>query len=129
MYLRHFALFAACLALISCWHSTHLMKMEDELTNYGEALRWGLYQKAGDFRSPLKRTRIDLGQLKNIHVTSYTPIYRDEPNGSSTIYKQTVDIHFYDESTGIERSLTDNQTWRYDKDRDHWFLETGLPKF
>jgi hypothetical protein len=129
MRLKISVLITLCLAATACWHSTHLMKMETELTRYGETMRWGLYQQAADFRSPDKRTPFNSEQLKNIHVTSYSPTYTQETSPTSTIFKQTVEIHYYDEQTGVERSVTDNQTWRYDNEKDQWFLESGLPKF
>lgn len=117
-----------CLAMLACSSDFQLMKTEDRLARYGSAIRWGLFETAADFQDPKYRTAPDLGYLKNIHVTAYDPIYRKHEKGSD-ILKQTVEIRYYHEQTGVEKAITDRQIWHYDKDRREWFLESKLPSF
>ncbi len=106
----------------------HLAKMEDTLGNYGAAIRWGQFEKARDFQTPSHRTRLDEAWLKNIHVSSYAPVYRREAEGSH-ILEQKVEIRYFNEQDGVEKALTDRQLWRYYEDTGKWMLETDLPDF
>ena len=126
--MKKLALSLACLSLLGCSHDLHIMKTEEEMSSYGSAIRWGLFEKAADFQPPEKRTPVNMDFLKDIHVTSYSPTYRSEEDANSII-KQTVEIRYYREQTGVERTITDRQTWRFDKEKGRWFLESGLPTF
>lgn len=128
MTMKKLALAALCMTVLACSHDIHLMKMEDVLSSYGSAIRWGLYEKAADFQNPKNKTQPDLAYLKNIHVTAYDPVYRKERKEDNTV-QQTVEIRYYQEQTGVEKTLTDRQTWRYDEAADQWLLETSLPSF
>ena len=103
-------------------------KMEDRLSAYGAAIRWGEFEKAMDFQNPAHRTRLDDAWLKNIHVSSYNPLYRKEVEGSN-IVEQKVEIRYFIEPFGVEKVLTDRQLWRFDEDKGKWMLETDLPVF
>ncbi len=122
------SLILACLVMTGCPHDTHFMKMEERLSQYGAALRWGSWETASDFQPVAERGRLDLPYLKNIHVTSYDPVYREELKGSDVI-RQNVEIRYYFEQTGVEKTITDRQTWRYDNEKGQWFLLSGLPDF
>jgi hypothetical protein len=104
------------------------MKMEDNMNSYASAIRWGEFEKALQYQNPAKRSRLDLAWLKNIHVASYDVVYKKENLGGN-IFEQTVEIRYYNEQIGVEKSLTDRQVWRYDEDKQKLMLETDLPTF
>jgi hypothetical protein len=106
----------------------HAVKMDDTLNSYASAIRWGLFEKAAQFQNPAKRSRLDLAWLKNIHIASYSQIYRKEDLGGN-ILEQTVEIRYFNEQVGVEQSITDRQLWRYDEEKQKLMLETGLPEF
>ena len=116
-------------ALFAC-HSADLfmMKRDDRLSQYASAIRWGAFEKAVEFQSPSHRTRLDLAWLNNIHVSTYDTLNLKEAE-SSNIIEQTVQIHYFNESVGVEKSIIDRQVWRYDEDKGQWMLETDLPAF
>ncbi len=116
------------LALAACSANMQSMQLEDALSGYGAALRWGLWEKASDFQPPALRTPLDFKYLKTIRVTSYDPIYRKAEDGSNII-KQTVEIHYLEEQSGVEQVITDKQLWRYDEEKGAWFLESKMPTF
>jgi hypothetical protein len=116
------------LALAGCAHDFRLMKIEETLSSYGETIRWGLFQKATDFQAGPPAPFRDTEALKDIRVTSYNPLYRKEQD-EGQILLQTVEIRYIHERDLMERTLTDNQRWRFDKKEDRWLLETGLPPF
>lgn len=120
------ALACLYLTLQACSHDTFFMKIESSLSGYGSAIRWGLYQKASEYLA--QRQALNLASYKNLHVTSYDPIYRHEFDDHETI-EQTVEIRYYLETDRVEKSITDHQTWRYDQDKSAWLLQSGLPKF
>lgn len=110
----------------ACSHDLHIMKMEESLTSYGSAIRWGQYERASDFLAVHQTP--DLAFLRTIHVSSYDPVYRKELDGGRRA-EQTVEIRYYREDQGVEKSVTDRQLWRYDQEKKQWFLESGLPNF
>jgi len=117
---------ALVLSLTACSHDLHLMKMEESLASYGAAIRWGQFERAADYQAGYQPP--DLVFLKNIHVSSYNPIYRKEFDEGMRA-EQVVEIRYYREDEGVEKSLTDRQSWRYDQKKKQWFLESGLPRF
>ncbi len=125
---RILILILACLVMTGCPHDIELLKMEEQLNHYSTAIRWGLWETASDFQPPAKRQPLDLGYLGTIHVTAYDTVYRQEQSGSDVV-RQTVQIRYYREPSGVEKTITDRQTWRYDKEKDRWFLLSGLPEF
>jgi hypothetical protein len=106
----------------------HAVKMEDAMNGYASAIRWGQFEKAAQYQNPAKRSRLDLAWLKNIHVASYDTVYKKEDLGGN-IFEQTVEIRYYNEQIGVEKSLTDRQLWRYDEEKGRLMLETDLPAF
>ena len=71
-------------------------------------------------------SRLDMDRLRLFKVTSYTV-------RSTGIYdegltaRQTVEIKMFNANQATERSLIDEQEWRYDEERDRWLLHSGLP--
>jgi len=41
--------------------------------------------------------------------------------------RQAVEIRLFNRNQAVERSLIDQQEWRYDAERERWFLHSGLP--
>jgi hypothetical protein len=121
------ALLAA--ALVACTSGPiHLAIIDSTVQLYAAAIRFGEFEKAQEFVDPAKRTRLDLAWLKNIHISSYDIVHRKENLGGN-IYEMTVQIHYFIESEGVEKSVTDRQIWRYDEGQRKMMLETSLPEF
>lgn len=115
-------------ALVSCSHDLHFMRMEDTLTGYAAALRWGRYETAADYQAPARRVQPDTNWLKNIHVTSYDVFYRKELEPGKLV-EQSAEIRYFNEHVGVEKTLIDRQTWRFDAEKGVWLLEGDLPAF
>jgi hypothetical protein len=99
------------------------------LTSYAAAIRWGRFESAADFMAPSPRPpALDSAWLKNIHVTSYEVLYRKNLEKGSLI-EQNVEIRYYHEQSGVEKTLLDRQRWRYQEKQNTWALESGLPAF
>jgi hypothetical protein len=121
----------ALLLLAGC--ATH--KVENQLTQtldaYGAALRWGDFESALEFVDPtvLKAhppTSLELARYKQVRVSAY------EEQGVQTISEtevhQRVTIGLINVHTQVERSIADNQVWKYDAAQQRWWLESGLPQ-
>jgi len=71
-------------------------------------------------------SRLDVERLDLFRVTSYTvgqvAIAED---GLSLV--QVVEIRLYNRTKAVERAIIDQQTWRYDEERERWYLHSGLP--
>lgn len=120
--------FACVLLLTACSHDYQLMRTEAELNGYGAAIRWSLFKRAVEYLADPYTNPPDYQALKEIKVTAYQPIFRDLlPSGNYCL--QTVEIRYLTGGGIVERTLTDEQRWRYDENRGRWLLDTGLPKF
>jgi len=40
---------------------------------------------------------------------------------------QVVEIKMFNSHQGLERTIIDEQEWRYDEERKRWLLHSGLP--
>ncbi|HEY7871174.1 MAG TPA: hypothetical protein VIC31_00460 [Rudaea sp.] len=122
-----FALLAGCTAMTSQSESRAL---ELTLNAYANAIRWGDINQAIPFIDPetLKKhplTQLDLDRYKQVHFASYNeqpPV----PAGPHEV-RQVVKISLVNVNTQVERSIVDNQLWRYDEAKKHWLLVSGLP--
>lgn len=122
-----FALLAGCTAMTSQSESRAL---ELTLNAYANAIRWGDINQAIPFVDPqtLKKhplTKLDIDRYKQVHFASYTeqPVV---PVGAHEV-RQVVKIDLVNINTQVERSIVDNQLWRYDAAKKHWLLVSGLP--
>jgi hypothetical protein len=116
------------LALVACAHDMRLMKMEEALNGYGSAIRWGAFQKAWNFQADKQKPTPNFKALKNIKVTGYDSVFRTVQDEGKTVL-QTVEIRYIDDQSLVERSLTDEQKWRFDAEKKRWLLDSAFPEF
>jgi len=116
------------LFLAACSHDTALMRLEERLTGYGEAIRWSRFELAADFQAASARKPTPMEVSKDLHITSYDPVYRHESEDGKTL-NQTVELSYFREQTGVVHQLTDRQTWTFDDKKSQWFLQSPLPSF
>ncbi|MHB8447402.1 MAG: hypothetical protein ACYC7G_09870 [Rudaea sp.] len=122
-----FALLAGCASMTAQSESRAL---DLTLNAYANAIRWGDISQAIPFVDPktLKKhplTPLDLERYKQVHFATYTeqPVV---PVGPHEV-RQVVKIGLVNVNTQVERSIVDNQLWRYDTAKKHWLLVSGLP--
>lgn len=122
-----FVLLAGCAAMTAQSESRAL---ELTLNAYANAIRWGDISQAIPFVDPetLKKhplTPLDIDRYKQVHFASYSeqPVV---PVGAHEV-RQVVKISLINVNTQVERSIIDNQLWRYDVAKKHWLLVSGLP--
>ncbi|MCI0666450.1 MAG: hypothetical protein L0Y43_00170, partial [Methylococcaceae bacterium] len=116
------------LAVIAgCASEKKMESMDTTLRLYERSIKWGSYADAQSLSAkPEPQERLD--RYKEIKVISYE-VLRQEIVGDFEQINQIVDIKFYHEQQGKIETVRDTQVWIYDKDREIWVLQTGLPDF
>lgn len=121
----------ALVLLCSCASDIRSQSLTTTLNAYGNVVRWGDFANAEQFVDPNVReehplTPIELSRLKQYRVSEY-----DDPAGATVTgeneVRQVVRIGIININTQAERTVVDQQTWRYDPQTHHWWLTSGLP--
>jgi hypothetical protein len=103
----------------------------DRLKQYEAIVRWSEWDGAVTFLAPsyLEEhpiSRLDMERLQMFKVTNYTVrSFAMYDEGMTAV--QTVDIKMYNSTQAIERTISDEQVWRYDPELKVWLLYSGLP--
>lgn len=131
MSVRSCLLLIPLLALSGCFQAKNdALLLEDTLTSYAAAIRWGNIEDALAFVDPetLKAhpvTKLDLDRYHQVQVTTYN----DQPpvRASELEVRQVVEIGLVNTNTQAARSIIDKQVWRFDQKANRWWLVSGLP--
>ena len=98
---------------------------------YETIIRWSQWDAAADFISadyqkehPI--TRLEMDRLRLFKVTAYTVRSTGIFDEGMTA-RQTVEIKMYNKTRGLERTIVDEQEWRYNEEIKRWMLHSGLP--
>lgn len=131
LFLRTIVLLGLTALLTACPKTKEETDLSDTLLQYDTVIRWAQWDAAVDFVSPdyLEEhpvTRLDLDRLRLFRVTQYSvrsavPI--DEGKGLI----QVVEIKMFNKNQARERTVIDEQEWKYDEERERWLLHSGLP--
>ena len=123
----------AVLFLASCASSAgNLEKSRSEaLKQYEALIRWSEWDGAVNYIAPEYLdenpiSRLDLDRLRLFRVTSYT-IRSTQVYDEGLTMTQAVEIRLFHKAQAVERSIIDQQIWRYDEEKEAWLLHTGLP--
>lgn len=101
---------------------------EAAMTTYGSAIRWSDFEQAGKFRDPAVTGSSRLPSSDHIKVTGYETLSssRTEDGNEAAI---KVRISYYHKDTMTEKTVVDQQVWKYHADEQHWYITTALPEF
>ena len=103
---------------------------DDTLEAYAAALRWGDFQGAWNYVDPAVRAAHPLtAQQKALYNTVRVAEYDAQglaATGPDTV-AQTASISLIVKSSQRVYNVLDHQTWRWDAQAKHWWLESGLP--
>jgi hypothetical protein len=127
----YFTLFVSCIFLVSCSGNQVDKTRTDSLRRYESLIRWSQWDAAIEFIAPeyLKEnpiSRLDLDRLRLFRVTNYTIRSSGLFDDGNTV-RQTVELKMFNSRQAVERTIIDNQEWRYDESSKRWFLHSGLP--
>lgn len=121
----------AMLALVACG-SSGARKKQTAIDEYEVSIRWSEFDRAEMFLDPtyllehpltdLERERYKLFQVTGYEVKRTTAL----PDGG---VEQSVQIRVVNKLTQTERTIVDQQRWRFDEEGKRWWLMSGLPDF
>lgn len=117
--------------IAACTPNAAEKSLSETLKQYETIIRWSQWDAAADFIAPeyLQEnpiSRLDMDRLRLFKVTSYTL-------RSTGIYdqgltaRQEVEIRLFNKRQGVERSIIDEQEWRWNETSKRWLLHSGLP--
>jgi hypothetical protein len=98
---------------------------------YEIIVRWSQWDAAADFISPefLEEnpiSRLQMDRLRLFKVTSYT-IRSVNVLEEGLAATQVVEIKLFNTNQGLERTIIDEQMWRWDESSQRWRLHSPLP--
>lgn len=127
------AIFAALiiLAIAACSGNQVEESRSETFKQYETIVRWSQWDAAADFISPEYMaenpiTRLDMDRLRLFRVTSYT-IRSTGIFDEGMTARQVVEIRMFNKNQGVERTIIDEQEWRYNEQAKRWLLHSGLP--
>jgi hypothetical protein len=129
--LRPLLILGMATLITGCPQTKEDKDLSEILKQYETIVRWAQWDAAVNFISmeyqqehPI--TRLELDRLRLFRVTQYlvrssTPV--DDGNGLI----QIVEIRMFNKNQARERSIIDEQYWKYNKETDRWKLHSSLP--
>jgi len=98
---------------------------------YETIIRWSQWDAAADFIAPEYQeehpiSRLDMDRLRLFRVTNYT-IRSTGIFDEGMTARQTVEIKIFNTHQAVERTIVDEQEWRYSEERERWQLWSPLP--
>jgi len=126
-----FLLLTLLLALAACSASTQEKKLGETFKQYETIIRWSQWDAAASFISAEYQiehpiTRLEMDRLRLFKVTSYTVRSTGTFDEGMTA-RQVVEIKMFNSHQGVERTIMDEQEWRYNPETQAWKLHSGLP--
>lgn len=129
--LRPLLILGMATLITGCPQTREDKDLSETLKQYETIVRWAQWDAAVNFISmeyqqehPI--TRLELDRLRLFRVTQYlvrssTPI--DDGNGLI----QIVEIRMFNKNQARERSIIDEQHWKYNEETERWKLHSSLP--
>jgi hypothetical protein len=119
-------------ALLSgCPQTKEEKGLSETLQQYETIVRWAQWDAAVDFLAPeylaehpLKR--LDLDRLRLFRVTQYV-VRSAAPLDNGNELLQSVEIRMFNKNQAKERTIIDEQHWKYNDQTERWQLHSGLP--
>jgi hypothetical protein len=124
-------IFLTVLMLAACTANPVEKSKTETLEQYETIVRWSQWDAAADFISPEYMvehpiSRLEMDRLRLFRVTSYTLRSAAVFDEGRTVM-QTVEIKMFNSQQAVERTVLQEQEWRYNEERKRWLLHSGLP--
>jgi len=124
-------LVALLFSLAGCIPSQLEKSRSEAFRQYEIIVRWSQWDAAADFISPEYLvehpiSKLEMDRLRLFKVTSYVirSVNVTEEGMAAT---QVVEIKLFNTNQGVERSIIDEQLWRWDETSKRWRLHSPLP--
>ena len=119
------------LALAACTANQVEKSRGETFKQYETIIRWSQWDAAADFISPEYQkehpsTRLEMDRLRLFRVTAYTLRSAGVYDEGMTA-RQVVEIRMFNTAQAVEKSIIDEQEWRYNEEVERWLLHSGLP--
>jgi len=129
--LRTILMLGVAALLSGCPQTKEDKDLSATLLQYESIIRWTQWDAAADFISAeyLKEnpiTRLDLDRLRLFRVTQYI-VRSATPTNEGNGLIQVVEIRMFNQNQARERSIIDEQYWKYNEETQRWKLHSGLP--
>lgn len=129
--LRLFLLTVALLVVAGCATHTKETQLEQTLNAYAATIRWGDIASSMQYIDPevLKArppSQLELSRFQQVKVSGYD-VSGPQPVSDTEVHQRAV-IGLINVHTQTERTVIDNQVWRYDPVAERWWLMSGLPQ-
>jgi len=128
---RSLLMLLVAILLAGCPQPREDKSLSETLLEYETFVRWAQWDAASTFIAPEYQeqhpiTRLELERLRLFRVTQYlvrssTPV----DNGEGLL--QMVEIRMFNKNQARERTITDEQFWKYNQESKRWLLHSGLP--
>lgn len=124
-------LILSSISIAACIYNPVEEDRAEAFKQYETIVRWSQWDAAADFIAPEYLaehpiSHLDLERLRLFRVTSYvvrsTGVYDEGMTA-----RQTVEIRLFNNAQAVERTIVDEQEWRYNAESKRWRLHSGLP--
>ena len=117
--------------LLGCPQTREDKDLAETLKQYETIIRWAQWDAAVNFVAPeyLQEhpiTRLEMDRLRLFRVTQYI-LRSSSPVDDGLGLTQIVELHIFNKNQVLERTIIDNQYWKYNEERKRWLLHSGLP--
>ena len=119
------------IALAACSANPSDKNPSEAFRQYETIVRWSQWDAAANFiateyqqEHPI--TRLQLDRLRLFKVTAYTVRSTGLMDEGMTAL-QTVEIKMFNQRQAVERTIINEQVWRYNPEIKQWQLHSGLP--
>ena len=119
-------------ALLSgCPQTKEEKGLSETLLQYETIVRWAQWDAATDFVSPEYLaehpiSRLDLDRLRLFRVTQYEVRSSAQVDAGKGLV-QVVSIKMFNKNQARERTVINEQYWKYNELTERWQLHSGLP--
>ena len=119
------------MALAGCPSNQAEKSRGETFKQYETIIRWSQWDAAADFIAPEYLaehpiTRLEMDRLRLFRVTAYT-IRSTGVYDEGMTARQVVEIKLFNANQAVERTILDEQEWRYHENVKRWLLHSGLP--
>ncbi|PLY14395.1 MAG: hypothetical protein C0631_11055 [Sedimenticola sp.] len=105
------------------------VSLDSALAAYAAAMRWGHPAQAYSFLDPsLEQNTANQEALNNIRVTNYK-VFQQPAQTAEDKAQQSVAIQYVLVDEQVEKTLIDNQVWKYEKETQKWTRFNAIPVF
>lgn len=104
--------------------------LDDTVTGYERALRWGHLHLAATLHQPMldEAQAKKLASLGDLRVSTYQ-VLSNQLDDKGVVLQQRVEIKYFFDADPMVRSVVVGQKWEYDETKKRWAITTPFPEF